>query len=523
MSEKNLEQSFSESYDAVVIGAGNGGLVAATQLAKQGVKVLLLEQHNVPGGFATSFVRGRFEFEPSMHVLAAFGKPPNMGPVRSIFEDEFNLDLEFFSVPEAFRAISLNPNENFDVVMPFGVEETIDKIEKEVPGSRESVTLFIRLCKEVSDAISYIAQSKGNPDRKLLMKEYGNFLRTVPYSLGEVIDTFDIPKKAKDILSAYWVYLGPPVSRCGFTIYATMLYNLLLQGGYVPKYRSHGYTSALDLKIRELGGRIEYNTKATRILVENGQVIGVETSKGDKIKTNYVVSNASPTLVYNKLVYPKEEVPEIAYKQVNARTHGTAGFVVYLGLDASAEELGLTEYSYFIFDTLDTEESYESFGILEAPKAQAAMVLNLTVPDCSPPGTCIVSLTSLFQPEVWANVKEEEYFKLKSKIADQLIAKFEKAVGTSIRDHIEEIEIATPETWARYTGTYNGIIYGYEPDPWDSVIPRMMTMEEEFYIKGLKFCGGFSFQSHGYSTSLISGNIAALLTVRDIKEGGKEE
>ena len=56
------------SYEAVVVGAGNGGLAAAAQLAAKGVKVLLLEQHNVPGGFATSFVRGRFEFEGAMPV-----------------------------------------------------------------------------------------------------------------------------------------------------------------------------------------------------------------------------------------------------------------------------------------------------------------------------------------------------------------------------------------------------------------------------------------------------------------------
>lgn len=522
MSEKSIDHSFNESYDAVVIGAGNGGLVAATRLAKEGAKVLLLEQHNVPGGFATSFVRGRFEFEPSMHVLASYGKPPNMGALREIFEKDFDIDAEFLPVPEAFRAISLNADDDYDVTMPFGIQETIETIEKEVPDSKESVTKFIRLCKEVRDAISYIADSKGDPDRKVLMKEYGNFLRTVPYSLGEVIDTFDMPKKAKDILSSYWVYLGPPVSRCGFTIYATMLYSLLDEGAFVPRYRSHGYTTALDQKIREFGGKIEYNTKAEKILVKDGQVIGVETSKGDKIQTNFVVSNASPTLVYNNLVYPKEEVPEIALKQVNARTHGTSGFVVYLGLDASAEELGLKEYSYFIFDTLDTEEAYDSFSNLEAPKAQAAMCLNNANPDCSPPGTCIFSTTTLFQPDAWQNVKEEEYFDLKSKIADQLLTKFEKATGISLKDHIEEIEIATPMTWARYTGTYNGIIYGYEPDPWDSLIPRMMTMEEEFYIKGLKFCGGFSFQSHGYSTSMISGNIAALLTVRDLNEGGME-
>jgi prolycopene isomerase len=523
MSKKSADQSFSESYDVVVIGAGNGGLTAATQLAKDGAKVLLLEQHNVPGGFATSFVRGRFEFEPAMHVLSSYGKPPNSGAVRTMFEEDFKIDAEFFPVPEAFRAISLNPADKFDVVMPFGVEETINKIEHEVPGSRESVTKFIRLCKEVTDAIKYIAQSQGNPDKKVLMKEYSNFLKTAPYSLGKVIDKFNLPEKAKNLLTAYWVYLGPPVSRTGFTIYATMLYSLLSEGAFIPKNRSHGFTSALDMKIRGCGGRIEYNTKVERILVENGKVVGVETSKGDKIKTNFVISNASPTLVYNKLIYPKEEVPEIAFKQVNARTHGTSGFIVYLGLDASAEELGFKEYSYFVSDTLDSDEAYESFSKLEAPKVQASMCLNVALPECSPPGTCIFSITTLFRPEVWENVKEEQYFTLKSKIADQLITKFEKATGISIKGHIEEIEIATPQTWARYTGTYNGIIYGYEPDPWDSLIPRMMTMEEEFYIKGLKFCGGFSFQSHGYSTSLISGQIAAFLTLLDLKKEGEKE
>jgi len=70
-------------------------------------------------------------------------------------------------------------------------------------------------------------------------------------------------------------------------------------------------------------------------LVENGKVIGVETSKGDKIKTNHVVCNASPTLTYNKLIHPKSEVPEIAYKEINARRHGVSTFVVYSGFTSS--------------------------------------------------------------------------------------------------------------------------------------------------------------------------------------------
>ena len=56
------------NYDVVVIGAGNGGLTAAASLAKSGYKILLLERHNIPGGCATTFCRGRFEFEVAFYI-----------------------------------------------------------------------------------------------------------------------------------------------------------------------------------------------------------------------------------------------------------------------------------------------------------------------------------------------------------------------------------------------------------------------------------------------------------------------
>ena len=58
-----------KKYDAVVCGAGNSGISAAVQLALNGKKTLLIEQHNMPGGSASSFRRGRFEIEPSLHEL----------------------------------------------------------------------------------------------------------------------------------------------------------------------------------------------------------------------------------------------------------------------------------------------------------------------------------------------------------------------------------------------------------------------------------------------------------------------
>ena len=58
----------SGTYDAVVIGAGLGGLSAAAAFARQGFKVIVLEQHSVPGGYASAFTRpGGFTFDVSLH------------------------------------------------------------------------------------------------------------------------------------------------------------------------------------------------------------------------------------------------------------------------------------------------------------------------------------------------------------------------------------------------------------------------------------------------------------------------
>jgi len=519
MSEIN-EQKINDSYDVVIIGAGNGGLIAAAELARRNAKILLLEQHNLPGGFASSFVRGRFEFETSLHELYDYGSSSDKGGTRRLLE-RYELDSEFVAVPEAYRLILTDPDESMDVVMPFGIDSYLDTIEKEVPGSRESIRKFFDLAEDINRATNYIGQTKGHPDQNVLLKEHSNFLKTTAYSVEDVQNALNIPEKARSILNAYWVYLGVPMSRLNFTIFVSMVYGYILKGAYIPKLRSHDYTTALDTRIRELGGKIEYNTTVEKILVENGKVVGVETSKGDKIKTNHVVCNASPTLTYNKLIHPKSEVPEIAYKEINARRHAVSTFVVYLGLDATADELGLKDYSYFINNNMNTDELYDSLNDLEAPKVQATICLNRAIPDCSPPGTCIVSITTAFLPGVWDDIKPEDYFTMKNKIAEDLINTLETATGAPIKEHIEEIEVATPQTISRFTRAYNGVVYGYEPESWDSFVPRLMTMNDEKHIEGLEFCGGFGKRCHGYSSALKDGETAALLTLQDLIQKGE--
>ena len=150
---KNQEDGM-KKYDAVVIGAGNGGLTAAVRLLQGGARVLLVEKHNLPGGFATSFRRGRFEFEASLHELNDFGTADNAGDLRELFDQLGVTDkVEWMQIPEAYRVISRA--EKLDATLPFGVQEFIDKTEQYVPGSRESVTKFFDLAEEVRLAQSY--------------------------------------------------------------------------------------------------------------------------------------------------------------------------------------------------------------------------------------------------------------------------------------------------------------------------------------------------------------------------------
>ncbi len=505
-----------EIYDALVIGAGLGGLSAALKLANDGAKVLLLEKHNLPGGFATSFVRGRFEFEVSLHELSDIGSPEKKGAVRRYFEDELKMNIDFLPVPEAYHLIL--KEDNIDISLPFGIDNFVDAIEEKETGCRSELQSFLAICHEVSKALSYLGTIKGIPDINELTEKYPSFVTTAGYTVSEVISRFKFNSRVLQMIYPYWCYLGVPISRLSFTIFAVMLYSYLSRGAYIPRLNSHGLATAMEHKLRELGAQIYFNTEVTKIIVEGGRAVGVETAAGERFKAPFVVANLSPHLVYGKLVHPHSAVPEAALKNTNARKLGTSAVVIYLGLDRSPEDLNLNSYGYFIGPSMDTEKAYHNFFSIEAQEMQAIICLNKANPSCSPPGTTILSSTTLVGPDVWKEVSPANYSETKTRIARGMIEKMSKYLSVPLARHIEEIEIATPQTFYRYTGAYRGVMYGYEQDPWDSVVARSMNLFNEKYIKGLEFVGGFASMGHGYAPSIISGRIAASSVLHQLKK-----
>ena len=506
------------SYDIVVVGAGLGGLCAAFEASRSGKRVLLLEQHNLPGGFATSFVRGRFEFEPSLHELPDISSIEEAAGTIRYLTDDAGLDIDFVSVPEAYRVILTEKGTN--VRMPFGLSECIDLIEREVPGSRGAVTAYLDLCADVQAAFRALSGGDGSPDYAKVFREHGNFFRTGAYAADDVADAVNLPAEARDLLYPYWCYLGVPMNRVSFSIWGSLLHAYLSAGAVIPKLRSHEISCAFIRGIEDHGGEVRFNTRVDQVLVENGRVQGVMTSFGEKIECAALISNASPTLMFNFLIHPSSAIPAAAKRMVNARKHGLSLVVVYLGLDADRHALGLEDYSYFISPHMDTQKLYEGTYSLESDEiALACVCLNAANPTCSPEGTTILGFAAGYQAEAWEDVRPEEYFRVKNQVADRLTRQFEQATGTDIRSHIEEIEVATPQTFARYTGAYDGIVYGYEPEPWDSVVPRALAMKKERFVQGLYFCGGFSYRCHGYGSSILSGKDAGETAVKDLESG----
>ena len=105
------------NYDVIVVGAGLGGLTAGAKLAKEGKSVLLLEQHDRPGGCATTFNRKDFIMEVGLHEMDGL-HPRDLK--TKIFRDlGISEKVEFLSAPEFYRFY----NERHDIVIPHDPEE----------------------------------------------------------------------------------------------------------------------------------------------------------------------------------------------------------------------------------------------------------------------------------------------------------------------------------------------------------------------------------------------------------------
>jgi phytoene dehydrogenase-like protein len=508
---------YEDKYDAIVIGGALSGMAAALTLASKGKKVLILERHNLPGGIATSFVRGGLEMEATLHEMMSIGPEDQPLKIRTFF-DEMGVKINWLRVPEAYR-ISV-PQEKIDITLHAGIETMAKEIDAQYPGTFSEVKRLMDLCATVYNSVNVLSVTPMSKVKMLMHHEA--FVKTCGYSADEVMGTFKLPQEVKDILKAYWIYVGNPTSTLPFTVYAVLMADYFIGGSYVAKGFSHEMAVKMAERCLQMGVQIEYCQEVEKILVKNNHVYGVRTKRGDEIHADYVSCSAYPNTCYKYMIEPKEEVPAKAIKSVNGRKMSASCFSVVLTLDRSPEELNIHDYSVFSSESdMNLDKMWEGLKTQGPYDYLTTICLNYANPDCTQKGETSLSITTLPLPTGFMNVKADEYFAMKRRIARGMIEQVSKHLGVNLFDHIMEIEIETPMTIAHYTSDYLGGIYGYQHCMDDHIVARLQMSEEENYIKGLAFSGAHAISGDGMSPCITNGRKAAKTLLDMMKEEGK--
>jgi len=135
--------------------------------------------------------------------------------------------------------------------------------------------------------------------------------------------------------------------------------------------------------------------------------------------------------------------------------------------------------------------------------------LNYANPDCVPEGYTQLSITALVPSKPFEDVKEEDYYSLKRRLANEMMESCIKVTKVDFRKNITEIEISTPMTIAHYVGAWKGNIYGYSHSMADHAVARLGANEGEHFIEGLEFAGAFGMSGDGMGPQITNGRAAA--------------
>lgn len=504
-----------KKYDAIVVGAGSGGNIGALTLQKDGKNTLLLEKHNITGGTGSSFRRGRFEFDTALHQLYGITDDykGNKGHLRKVLEALDVYDkVEFITQKETFRLVV---GDQMSVPVPGSYEGFKALLKKVSPQEADAIDRYQELCDTVSAEFHdmYAAAAADEPlsrDRFPTLYEYGSELT------GDLLRRFFKHPLLIGVYSTYYGYLGIPVDICPFVNLA-----LCYERGQGTSYVKGGVaalSAAVTEEFEKAGGTVKTNADVTKILVENGKVIGVRCADGNEYYADTVLCNTNKILTYVDMIEPLH-VPEQVFDDLRVSTASQSIFVTYLGLDCTAEEAGITNETNFCRDVSDPTQMFASRFDVNIRTDHLSSVevscYNVDNPEASPNGTCIVSVLASKTPDWFINCPPEEYFDRKDEYLARVLD-FVYRYFPGIKGHVEEIDCATPVTLMRYLGTLNGGVYGMDAHLKDLIANKM---ELDSPIQGLYFCGASVFVG-GFNNSMLSGYYAAKRILHDCEKEG---
>lgn len=493
-----------DNYPTVIIGSGLGGLCCGAYLSKFGIPVTVVEQHNIPGGYATSFRRagGKFTFEVSLHGTSIHDN----AAARSLKELGVLEKLQLVELPEVLRF----KDSKMDIPFPSRDPEALIRVlAQHFPSEKEGIRGVVQEIIGIAEETDKFSREKKTPGADF-PSLYPKMWNVRDKTLADFLNIYVKDPMLKDVLATQWRYYGLPPSKLSGFIYAVALGEYLRNGSYYIKPRSQELSHALAKAIETSGGKILYGTQAEKIIVKNGAVEGVGLSEGKILPAQGVVSNASAVTTFKKML-PQEVVPADYLKKLEGYKPSISSFVVWLGLNQELRGR-MKGYSHRVISGRGPEDDYQFYMKGEVEKGSFSVVIydNL-FEGYSKPGTSTVTLLFLTGYEPWRKFeadyragRKEAYNKEKERWTDILIRRAEKEIIPDLSSMIEVKESATPLTNWYFTRNPEGAIYGFEQAIDNAYMNRL---DNRTPIKGLYLASAWGSPGGGYGGVLRSGEI----------------
>ena len=476
-------------YDVAIIGSGIGGLSTGALLAKRGLKVLVVEQHYLAGGYCTSFPRkGHSVFDAGVHDISGLGPK---GPVRYLLR-ELGIEhvLEFKRVESEY----IFPGIRFRV--PHDWRDFVNLLGDQFPAEKENISAFFSEMKGIYDDLYRdIDRHNGVIGPPKTVEEMMKYPLTHKYlfswlnkSYFEMLNKYFTDARLKEILCTLTGYLtDDPKALRAFSM--APIFGYYFEGGYYPKGGSQAFANALAAVIRSNGGTVLLNQRVTRILVKNNAACGISTestpprkARAEIYKVGIIISNADIKQTFLRLIEPAN-LPSDFLKSVQAIEPSASAFMVFLSLDYDPPLASLT---------FQTSSTGTSIGIAIPSKLDSRLAAG--------GGSAMTILTLIPNSDAknW-NRETPDYALRKERIMEELINSAAQLLP-DLRSHIVYKEAATPATFTRYALSSEGAIYG----------PKLgQGLPFKSPIRNLYLVGSGTFPGAGIEAVVISALIAA--------------
>jgi all-trans-retinol 13,14-reductase len=330
-----------------------------------------------------------------------------------------------------------------------------------------------------------------------LSKSIGYFLRRGFHKYSkkttyEVLTSLTSNTKLIAVLSAQCGNYGLTPKKSSFAIHAIVI-DHFIEGGNYPVGGSSSIPKCLIDVIESNGGKVAIKAGVKNIIIEKNKATGVEMENGDVIRASKIVSNAGVHNTFNNLIKTEKN---IFRNEMNDLMPSVSHVCLYVGLNASDEELNLPKHNIWLYNSYEQENDYAyhmehkngdpSLFYISFPSAKDS---NWQVKH---PGTSTIQVIASCPyewVEAWSESKwqkrDDEYDIYKEETQKRLKEKL-ISLFPGIKDRIEVCELSTPLSTRHFSSYAKGEIYGLEHGPkrFDDKNLRASTPYKNLYLTG---------------------------------------